>query len=627
MKTGTARLCAFLFAAVITSLTAFARDDVPIVKYDPSLTMVEGDQPLHRTVVMTITAPFNLTPGQKVLVRPVAIATTKPAGVSDTVAASYVSFSPATLEFTEPNQALTTTITADFPLGTAAGEFIYRIETQGWAAGTQDPFAGLNANVYPQKGGDVPTIALSNPIDGDVFTYEPAVGPLTIPFQFTASAPPVTPITSLDPKLDGNTLSFTRTDNADGTLTGSGSLTITTPGAYKITASATNSLGTSTDSAEFTVVVSAPPPTVTIAQPTGPSYTIVTGTTLNLPYAFSATSIYGNITELTATLNGAPVTFTPTGLNSLLASGAGNFAITTPGNYALVVTATNPYGSSTATREFNVAAATPVPTVTISQPANGTVFTRIANSAPTAVPFTFTAVANAGFTISAVTATLNGSPVTFTPSGLNTANAGGTGTLSISTPGTYVLVATGTSSGVTASASTTFKVTETQPPPSKCDIVWLPPISLNKVQKGGSVLPIKFKLCCDDHGRCSHGHSHHGNSGCDRNGSYNCDNGQHYGWGRSSDNEIHANCKGDRDTSVVIAIYEVFANGSTSAPTLYAYDRCSPNPPTYTIQGNNMYHLNFPVPKGKHTFRVEVYRAPSSSTTPQLLGSKEFTSK
>jgi hypothetical protein len=339
-------------------------------------------------------------------------------------------------------------------------------------------------------------------------------------------------------------------------------------------------------------------------------------------------------------------------MNTLLASGTGSFAITTPGAYTLVVTATNPYGSSTATREFSVAASTPVPAVTISQPANGTVFTRVAGSPATAVPFTFTAIANTGFTISAVTATLNGTPVTFTPTGLNTASAGGSGTLSLSTPGTYVLVATGTSSGVTASVSTTFTVTETQPPVSKCDIIWLPPINLNKVQKGGCVLPIKFKLCCDDHNRCRHGRSHshscknnNSHNGCDRddrddrcdrddrddrndrNGGYDCDNGQHYGWGRDSDDEIHANCKGDRDTSVVIAIYEVRANGSTTTPTLYAYDRYSPNPPTYTIQGNNMYHLNFPVPKGKHTFRVEVYRAPSSSTTPQLLGSKEFTSK
>ncbi|HLP25301.1 MAG TPA: hypothetical protein VK477_06470, partial [Acidobacteriota bacterium] len=443
-------------------------------------------------------------------------------------------------------------------------------------------------------------------------------------------APASPAITSIEAQLNGNSLTFTRTTNSDGSITGSGSFTVATPGAYKITASATNSIGTSSDAAEFTVVVSAPPPVVSIATPTGPSYTMVAGTTLSLPYSFSAQSYYGGITTLTARLNGVPVIFSPSGLQTLNASGAGNFAITTAGDYTLVVTATDQNGTATATRTFNVAATTPVPVVTISQPVNGTTITRVAGSPATSVPFTFTATANTGFTISTVTASLNGTPVTVTPAGLGTANAGGSGTLSISTPGTYTLVATGTSAGVTASASTTFTVTETQPPTSKCDVIWLPPINLNKVQQGGSVLPIKFKICCDDHSRCrnnGNGRDHCDRDDRDRNGSYDCDNGQHYGWGRDSDDEIHANCKGDRDTSIVIAIYEIRSNGTSTTPTLYAFDRCSPNPPTYTIQGNNMYHLNFPVPKGKHTFRVEVYRASSSSTTPQLIGGKEFKSK
>ncbi|WP_415908831.1 hypothetical protein [Oleiharenicola sp. Vm1] len=641
MKTGFARACTFLFAAVLTSLRVFAFDDVPIVKYDPSLTVVEGDQPLYRTVEISITSPFNLTPGQTVTIRPVVTILTKPTGVSDATALSYVSFTPATLDFTQPNQTLKTVVTADFPLGTAAGGFAYRIETQGWAPGTQDPWAFLNATIYPQKVGDVPTITLNTPVDGDVFTYLPAVGPLTIPFNFKASAPTVTPITTLDASLNGAALTFTRTTNSDGSITGTGNLTITAPGPYTIRARATNDLGTSTDSAEFTVNVSAPPPVVSIAQPIGPSYTMVTGTTLTLPYSFSATSYYGGIQTLTATLNGTPVTFTPTGLTTLNAAGTGNFAITSGGSYTLVVTATDPNGTATATRTFSVTALTPTPTVTISQPVNGTVITRVAGSPATAVPFSFTALANTGFTISAVSATLNGNAVTVTPSGLGTATAGGTGTLSVSAPGTYTLVATGTSSGVVASASTTFTVTETTPPPpSSCDVLWLPPINLNKVQQGGCVLPIKFRICCETHARCNRGNGYgngngNGNgNGCDRNdddrdhnGSYDCDNGEHYGWGRDDDDEIHGKCKGDFDTSVVIAIFEIRGNGSASAPTLYAYDRRSPNPPTYTIQGNNMYHLNFPVPKGKHTFRVEIYRTPSSSTTPQLLGAKEFTSK
>lgn len=650
-----------LFVLLVASV--FARPGTPTVGYSPSFTKVEGDQPLVRTVVLSITAPANIVPGSPVAITPITTVIDKPADVSDAVARSYVTFDPATLVFTESEQTLTTTVTMDVPLGSAAGAYSYRIETPGWAGGTIDPWAFLNATVYPAPPGDVPTITLETPLDGTVFTYEPAVGPLTIPFRFVAAAPAVTPITTLDAQVNGTTHTFTPTTNADGSITGTGSFEVTIPGPYTVRASATNDLGTSTDAAEITVVVSAPPPVVSISQPTGPSYTLIPGTTLSLPYAFTATSYFGGITALTATLNGAPVTFTATGMNTLNAGGSGNFAITEPGTYTLDVTGTDQNGTAVASTSFSVLAATPAPTVTINEPANGTIITRLAGSPATTVPFTFTALANSGFTISEVAATLNGSPLAVTPSGLGTANADGFATLSISAPGTYTLVATGTSFGVVASDSTTFTVVETTPPPpSTCDVLWLPPINLNKVRKGGSVLPIKFKICCEQHPRCDddhrdndhadddHGgdcddhsdndhaddhsdndhsdndHADNDRGDSDHNGSYDCDEGQHYGWGRTSDDEIHGRCKGDRDPSVVIALYEVYANGSVSAPTLYPYDSGSPNPPTYTIQGNNMYHLNFPVPRGKHTFRVEVYRTPSSSA-PQLLGAKEFTTK
>lgn len=620
MNTGLFRGILAMVSFAALGLSAHAREGDATVTYTPSLTVVEGDQPLHRVVTISVTSPSNLTPGVTVPITPVATILSKPsASVPDAVALSYVTFTPATLDFNQPNQTINLTVTVDVPSGSVAGGYAWRVETSGWAAGTADPWAFLNATVYPEVAGGPPTITLNSPMDQEVFVYEPAVGPLSIPFNFTANAPASTPITTLDANLEGaagssTALGFTRTTNPDGSITGAGSMTITAPGIYTVRVRATNNLGTSTDAAEYTVNVSAPPPVVTIAQPTATSYTMVAGTTLSVPYSFTANSIYGGISELTATLNGAPVTFTPTGLGTLAASGTGNFAITTPGTYTLSVTGTNPYGSDTKTTSFTVTSITPAPTITIAQPVNGTVITRNAGSPATSVPFSFTAKANTGFVISAVTATLNGAPVTFTTSGLNTLTTTGTGTLSITTPGTYTLTATGTSSGVVASASTTFTVKEVTTPPPTCDVIWLPPINLNKCQQGGSVLPIKFKICCDSHGReCENGHWN------------NC--GNRYGWGRDCDDNIHGKCKGDRDTSVVIAVYEIYSNGSVSAAKLFPYDRCSPNPPTYTIQGGNMYHLNYPTARGAHRYKVEIYRTPTSSTTPQLLCTKEFTTK
>lgn len=88
--------------------------------------------------------------------------------------------------------------------------------------------------------------------------------------------------------------------------------------------------------------------------------------------------------------------------------------------------------------------------------------------------------------ITAMSATINGDAFG-TTSGHGTNSASVTGTLTPSTIGTYTLAASATSAGGTGTAG-------------RCDIVvnynfnWLPPISLGKISKGGSTMPIKFTI-------------------------------------------------------------------------------------------------------------------------------------
>ena len=204
--------------------------------------------------------------------------------------------------------------------------------------------------------------------------------------SFKSSAPSVTPITAIDADVDGRVLGVSTVSNPDGTFTSTANLTITAPGLYSLHARATNNEGTATDTSDITINVSAPPPTVSIATPlAGSSFRLPTTGSLSVPYSFTGLSTYGGITSLTATLNGNPVSFSPAGIGTLTATGSGNFNLTLGGSYELIVTATDPNGSATTRTTFTVLAAAPAPTVVISQPLNGSTYTRVAGSGPTLI--------------------------------------------------------------------------------------------------------------------------------------------------------------------------------------------------------------------------------------------------
>lgn len=644
------RAVAFCILSLVSSVLLFGQrpPTAAPVGYNPGVTVVQGDQPLSRTVELSITSPSDFVAGTPVVISPVVSVFSAPPGANRAIVLSYVALTPASLTFTAPNQTLTTTIECDFPAGIEAGEYSFKITTPGWPTGAEDPGAFLNATIYaaPEPGGP-PMVSIENPVDSSSFVYQPLVGPLVIPFSFTGSAPAISPISSVDADLDGETLAFQQVNNADGSITATGNLTITAPGLYSLRARATNEEGTATDTADFTVTVSAPPPTVSIANPLpGSSFTLPASGPLSVPFSFTGLSSYGGILELTATINGSSVSFTSSGLGTLTATGSGTFNVTSGGNYELVVTASDSNGTATARSNFTVLAAVPAPTITISQPANGSTFSRVAGSAPTLIPYSYTGTASTGFTISTLTGSLNGNALTpTTTTGLNSPSATSTGTLSITAPGTYVLSATTSSSGTSASTSVTFTVTETQPPRPSCSVNWLPPISLGKPVKCGSKFAIKFELDCKTTSGCgkNYGSSHHSrdcddddrNEGCDR------DDDRKYGRDCDDDHRKHdcdRNDDGDRDhypgqrtksknqinKDVVIAVTDI-TNGNGATPQLFRYSN-NPNVPGYTIQGNDMYHLNFPVPHAKRRYRVEIFDAPANLPA-RVLGTREFSTR
>lgn len=316
-----------------------------------------------------------------------------------------------------------------------------------------------------------PDVIIGTPSDGSTITVGPNALPITVPIQFTStsSTPTASPITSVSLNVDGTAVATTSTGLNTVAVSTSGSVQISTPGAHTVTASATNLGGTASDVNTFTVLIQAAPPTVVIHTPTVNSsydYRIGSAATV-VPFTFTATSSFGGIRTLTAKVDGANVVFTPSGLNTLTATGSINLPYTTGGTHTVSVTTTDDNGTATANSNFVVNVITPTPTIVINQPTAGATFSVPTGSTTASVPYSFVTTSNNGFVVDSVTATLDGTPITIGgTTGLGTASATSTGTLTGVSPGTHTLVATGVSSGITVSTSTTFTVTSVQPPPS-----------------------------------------------------------------------------------------------------------------------------------------------------------------
>lgn len=585
-RPGVLAVASIVFATLLSAAPPPPSQPSPVT-YNPVTKIVQGNQPLTQSYVLGITSPSNLPLGTQATVNLGLSVLSKPAtGVTDPQALGFISVSPASLTFTGPGQQLTTTVTVAVPTGNFAGDYSYLILTSGWppVSGTiTDAGATVNASVSAPNVVDTspPAVALLSPADGSVYTYTPTSGlPVTVPVSFSASVGPNgEPIDGLLAFIDNTPVTLTTTGLLTLSASATGSIQLTTPGAHTVSVLATNRYGSSRASAGISVIVNAPPPTITPSSPLGNSVYSFTlgGAGASVPVSFTASSAYGNITALGATLNGSPVALSLGGVGSATtASGSATLTVPTPGSYTLVLSAANDYGTATpVTIPFSVTGVTPAPTVSIISPAPGSTFTRAFGDPPTVVNYTFQGDATYG-TVTAVAVAVDGVPVAASITGLNTASITGSGALSYTAGGSHTLTVTVSNGGATASASASFTVNQTQPQVCR-DLTWLPPISLNRTVEGGSTMPIKFTLTC------------HGDF--------------------------------VRDTSVLIAIYEVYANRPASDPVIFPYGAGSPNPPDYSIDGKK-YQLNFKTARGSHVYRVEVYT--SAAGPLQLLGTKEL---
>lgn len=611
-----------LLALVVSSLAGFAQvgPGAPAVVYSPPITRVEGPQPYTLELPISVRSPSNVLAGSSVAVSPVLTVLTKPDGVTDATALGYVTITPIPLTFTGPNQIRQFLFRAVFPEGTAVGSYGYKMQTTGWPGTPQDQGAFINVDVFPKLQPGPPTVTIVTPTDGTSITWQPLAGPLVIPITFTASSPLNSPLSNIEADAGAGLLPLSsQTTNPDGSVTATTSLNVTEGGLYTIRARASNVAGTAQDTSDVLVTLSGPPPTATINTPTTTTYNLPTSGALSVPFTFTGLSNWRGITSLAATLNSQALTITESGINNLTATGTGTLTFTTPGTYTLVVTANDRLGTDTDTLVITVNAPLPPPpppTVTISAPLNGTVITRVQGSAPTAVPFTLKGTAGTGTIITALSGSLNGNPITATLTGLNTATTTATGNLSVSAPGNYTLTATTVSVGGTASTSVSFTVKEVAPPTPACGVNWLPPIALGHAVRCGSKLAIKFELDCGEN-ECP-GNGRDKDRACrddDDDDDDDCDYDRNDDGDRDFYPGQRTKSKTNIDKTIVIAVTEIFTNGSTGTTKFYRYGQ-------YDIQGRDMYHLNFRTASTARRYRVEVISTATGS--PVVYGTREF---
>lgn len=515
-------LCGSAGLLALSPVAKAALPGTPVIVYSPNTTQnIQGDEPLHAAYVLSITSPNALASLLASITLNVQVLSA-PAGVSQSVAASYVTFSLPTLDFQGGGKTISVTVYVDVPVGATTGDFSYKLSTLGWPLTVQDNGTFINMHADAPSNLQPPVTDITSPVDGTSYTYIAGGPAVSVPVHVTGIATQSAPVLTLVSSLSGvdengvaipsSSIPLTLTDLGTPSADGVATLSITTPGTYTITATATNSVGSADDATHFVVVKQVPPPPViTFTQSPNPTYTVLQGDTLNIPYAIRTSSTGINIATQAVTLNSQSVTLTSNTANgsALIATGNGTLSIPTSSagttTYALHAHGTDALNQVADTdTTFQVTVISPSISIVINPEVAGNSPYTLPVTGALSIPFTFTGdvtLGSMGVTVDTISGVLGGTvantPVSITSTaGLGTAaHATGSGTLSIATAGTYTLTATDTNTrtGISATTSVTFVVQAANlPPPPVIVFTQAPNASYTVLQ--GSPLAIPFAI-------------------------------------------------------------------------------------------------------------------------------------
>jgi len=376
----------------------------------------------------------------------------------------------------------TTNATAGATVSLTAGTYTFT------AKGTSAGGTGTATLIVNVVDGTAPTVSFTSPT---ITLYTNKTGGVSAVVSFKATEDAGT-ITSVGLTQNGNTVSSLSVSGT-GTSTATGTVTInfTTAGTNVFVATGTSAGGTGTASLTIKVVnPPAPPPpdssapVVVITSPSGSSLTVTnSGSTASVTLNFKGTEDISSITNLILIQNGNTVSgATTSGLGTLNATGTVTLALAN-GTYTFVAKGSSAGGVGTSS------------TVTVTVVPKDATPPTVCFTAPSCNSFDF--VPGKGITvcvqasedkspITSISMTVNGTPVTMTPSGLGTMSVNDSVPLTISAPGTYTVVCTAVSAGGTGSATKTMTFT------IDYNVCWSSPSYCNSNFKAGCSVPIAF---------------------------------------------------------------------------------------------------------------------------------------
>jgi hypothetical protein len=302
-----------LFSAALGSLTALRAGITgpgSVVGYTPSLVQIQGVLPFSETYSFEVTSPGDFVGPSTISF--VLSTNGVPAGVTDATALSYLSISPATLNYSTSSEPKTVTVTLAIPSSAAPGSYGYQILAVGWPGNPTNQGTFISASMFAPGGNTPPDVSIVNPADGSVLTA--ASFPLSIPVTFTASSSgaQASPITNASMSLAGVNIALSSLTGLNTlSVSGSGTISIPAPGTYQLVAQAVNSGGSVSDTNTFTVINAGgvPPPVAVISAPIlGATYTYrAGGAAVAVPFTFSANASAGPIRTLVAKVDGIAV--------------------------------------------------------------------------------------------------------------------------------------------------------------------------------------------------------------------------------------------------------------------------------------------------------------------------------